>query len=110
MKLPVEKVATISTGHLRDKDLSSLNYISTVQDRNQPFPFRVAKHTHGFIVFLVLQPEWRARGYVQFSRQFQRIYRAAVQQEFTLLNFDADGTVLPTRPTGARKEQYAGRE
>lgn len=101
IRLPAEKVCVISTAHLTKKDVERLDAIQKMEAKHLP---RIQPHQYGWMIFLPAMgnqeretqlDELRKAG---FGREFVHLYGMALDQGFSILDFDSDGAALAGLP------------
>lgn len=107
MKLEIEKMLIISTGHISAKDMENL----TTTDPH-PYPYTVLPTEYGAIISLtsdmVIPPKEQSIAFIsgkeiepwvkEYSPEFLDILRLAKAKDCTWINFDCDGSEYAELP------------
>lgn len=101
IRLPVEKACVLSTAHLSKKDAELLDSIQKMEVRHLT---RVQAHQFGWLVFLPAMNKQERGNHLNelqkagFSNEFVHLYGMALDQGFSILNFDRDGATVAGLP------------
>lgn len=106
MKLEIEKMLVISTGHITYNDMKVLS-----DGDSNDYPYTRLSTEYGIIIFLtsdmVIPPRSNSADFIldsnekpslnvsAFSKEFIEILRIAKDNKCCYINFDSDGTIVP---------------